>query len=86
MHFTATFDACKLATAQTVTASEVPVKGNSVLLIRLLTVISTYVQSLKPSFQGSTKLGLVETQAGSNHSLRYRLADSLFQRFSGFLT
>jgi hypothetical protein len=31
---------------------------------------------VQPSFQGSNKLGLVET--GSNQSLKYRLADSLF--------
>jgi hypothetical protein len=39
-------------------------KGGSVLPIQLLAVLSTYVQSLEPSIQGTTKLGLMET--GSN--------------------
>jgi hypothetical protein len=66
--------------------SEVPLKGCSILLIcfMIFNPLSTYVQSLEPSIQGSTKLGLVETCP--NQSLMYRLADSLFQRFFGFLT
>ena len=39
--------------------SEVAQTGYSFLLIQLLTVLSTYVQSLEHSIQGSTKLGLV---------------------------
>ena len=72
MRFPASFDACSLKPA-TVTAqseSEVPLNGDSVLPtgIPLLTMLSTYVQSFEPSFQGSTKSGLVET--GFSHSLR----------------
>jgi len=40
--------------------SEVAQTGYSFLLIQLLTVLSTYVQSLEHSIQGSTKLGLVK--------------------------
>ena len=69
MHFPANFDACKLA--------EVPLKDDSTLLIPLLTMLSTYAQSLEPSIQGSTTFGLVEI--GSNQFIRYRLTDSLLQ-------
>ncbi len=62
--------------------SEVPLRGDSILPIQSLAALSTYVQSLEPSIQGSTKLGLVET--GFNQSFRYRLTDSLFQQFPGF--
>jgi hypothetical protein len=55
-HHAETFEACY--------CSEVPLKGDSVLPIQLLTLLSTYVQSLEPSIKATTKLGLVET--GSN--------------------
>jgi hypothetical protein len=46
------------------------------------------VQSLEQSNQGSTKLGPLDSSLETcpNHFLRYGLPDSLFQRFSGFLT
>jgi hypothetical protein len=39
--------------------SEIPLKGDYVFPIQLLTLLSTYVQSLEPSIKGSMKLGLL---------------------------
>jgi hypothetical protein len=61
---------------------ELALAGGSILLIRLLTSLSTIVQSLEPSIQGSTKLGLTKF----DFYLRYKHLDSILQRFSGFLT
>jgi hypothetical protein len=68
MHFPATFDSCKLLLLR---GPEVPLKGDSIPLIPLLNMLSTstYAQSLEPSIQGSTNLGLVETASGSKFQL-----------------
>ncbi len=69
-----------ILTLQASYCSEVPTKSYSiqVLLIRFLTLLSTYVQSLEPSIQESKTLGSVKSVADG-------FTYSLFQRFSGFL-
>ena len=63
---------------------EIALTGDSILLVWLLTFLSTNMQSLEPPIQGSTELGL--TKFVFHLSFRYWLPDSMFQRFSGFLT
>ena len=58
--------------------------GGNTLLTWLLTLLSTYVQSLERSIQGSTKLGLAKLCC--THLPRYGLPNSQYHLFSRCLT
>ena len=58
--------------------------GGNTLLTWLLTLLSTYVQSLERSIQGSTKLGLAKLCC--THLPRYCLPNSQYHLFSRCLT
>ena len=65
-------------------AHSLPLAGKFLLLISLLTLLSTYMQSLENSIEGSMKLGPVKT--GQGDYLKCSIPDSLSYLLSVFLT
>ena len=79
MHPESSFEMSKLAPAH----QSLSLAGEFLLLNSLLNFLTTYVQSLERSVEGSTEQGQVKT--GQSCFLRYSLPDYLYCLLSGCL-